>query len=227
MKKVLLVVGAFAIALATVPMFAAFEAHVINVTARIENALNVNTEPISFGTVFPEEFLFRNFTMRLSDSFLADQDANDVEYVIKQKPKCADDALNPTEYSRVTEDERGNFICENENHVILPVLCPYLSKHSLDQDSNDGFINAGHGSIDWTPTDTESTKVAGVLIKSQQDISDSWLIDLFVPCFEGQCAQDNLVPAQYQQPKENEHKVFGCDLWIEVTGISLLSDQVD
>ena len=74
---------------------------------------------------------------------------------------------------------------------------------------------------------TLATQVSGMLSALVEDITDRWNIDLKVPCFEGQCAQDNLVPAQYQQPKENEHKVFGCDLWIEVTGISRLSDQVD
>ena len=53
MKKVLLVVGAVVIVLVTVPLFAAFEAHVINVTARIENALYVHPESRDFGTVFP------------------------------------------------------------------------------------------------------------------------------------------------------------------------------
>ena len=47
MKKGLLIVGAIAIALATVPMFAAYEAHVINVTAHIENALTTHGGPIA------------------------------------------------------------------------------------------------------------------------------------------------------------------------------------
>ena len=55
--------------LAVIPMFAAFEAHVINVTARIENALSVNTDPISFGTVFPQEELDRLIRLSLSKSF--------------------------------------------------------------------------------------------------------------------------------------------------------------
>ena len=70
LRKSLFVVGALAIALATVPMFAAFEAHVINVTAQIENALAVNTEPINFGTVFPQEQLDHSLTVALSGSFL-------------------------------------------------------------------------------------------------------------------------------------------------------------
>ena len=59
---------------------------------------------------------------------------------------------------------------------------------------------------------------------------DDWIIDLAVPCFGGYCAQDweNFVhginpsanPDEYIQPIANEHKVFGCDLWVEVTRVS-------
>src|SRR3990167_2350440 len=66
----------------------AFEAHVINVTAKIENALAVNTDPINFGTVFPQEQLDRQFTVDLSRSFLEEDRVDDVEYIIRQKPKC-------------------------------------------------------------------------------------------------------------------------------------------
>ena len=51
-----------------------------------------------------------------------------------------------------------------------------------------------------------------------------------MPCFGGFCAQDweewvhsiNPLanPDDYVQNILNEHKVFGCDLWIEVTGVS-------
>ena len=71
MKKLLLGLAAAGTALAMVPLFAAFEAHVINVTARIENALNVPLQELTFGTVFPQEMLDREFDVSLSDSFLA------------------------------------------------------------------------------------------------------------------------------------------------------------
>src|SRR3989338_10810726 len=71
MKKLLLGLAAAGTALAMVPLFAAFEAHVINVTARIENALNVPIQELTFGTVFPQEKLDREFDVNLSDSFLA------------------------------------------------------------------------------------------------------------------------------------------------------------
>jgi hypothetical protein len=57
MKKLIVGLLAIGTALAVIPLFAAFEAHVINVTAQIENALQVTTEAIDFGTVFPQEYL--------------------------------------------------------------------------------------------------------------------------------------------------------------------------
>ena len=68
-------------------MFAAFEAHVINVTAKIENALRVNPTEITFGTVFPQEQLQRNISVVLSNSFLEQGRANRVVYEVKKKPK--------------------------------------------------------------------------------------------------------------------------------------------
>ena len=88
MKKVLFGLGALAIALAVIPMFAAFEAHVINVTAKIENALAVTTDAIDFGTVFPQEHLEKPLQVVLSRSFIEEDRVDDVEYFIRQKPKC-------------------------------------------------------------------------------------------------------------------------------------------
>lgn len=78
--------------------------------------------------------------------------------------------------------------------------------------------------------DTLLTQVSGYLAKSDQDIEDVWNIDLRTPCFEGMCAQDwasfvlqnnsKADPSMYTLPTDLEHELFGCDLWIEVTGIS-------
>ena len=72
------IIKKFGLAMATVVVvvagaagFSAFEAHVINVTARIENALTVPLERagLNFGTVFPQEALDQNFDVTLSESF--------------------------------------------------------------------------------------------------------------------------------------------------------------
>src|SRR3989344_4127588 len=89
MKKILLSLGALAAVMIALPMFSAFEAHVINVTAKIENALSVPLKSINFGTVFPQEHLDKPLDIRLSGSFMEADRVDDVEYIIRQKPKCA------------------------------------------------------------------------------------------------------------------------------------------
>jgi len=121
----------------------------------------------------------------------------------------------------VTEDDQGNFICVDAGYEKLPVLCPFLSKTPDNSPDNDGSLAAFHGSTtDWTMADTLATQVLGRLAKSDNDIEDDWIIDLHVPCFEGSCAQDYVVPEEYELDPSLEHEQFGCDLWIEVTGIS-------
>lgn len=246
MKKILFTFSVVAVTLVTLPMFAAFEAHVINVTARIENALSVPVEEIHYGTVFPQEQLDRVFDVVLSESFQEEDRVDDVDYVIKQKPKCILVATNIqalAPYGRVTEDENGNFICEDEEHYdLMPLLCPYLSKHEITTDGqgeNDSSgIPAFHGLPGpWTPQTTLATQVKGHLAKSDGDRDDRWNIDLKVPCFVGECSQDwdryvlsvndNVTPLDYIQPQENESKLFGCDLWLEVGRISLPGFQCE
>ncbi|MEK7519735.1 MAG: vWA domain-containing protein [Patescibacteria group bacterium] len=239
MKKVLLSLGAVAMVLVALPMFSAFEAHVINVTAKIENALSVPVSEIDFGTVFPQEKLDKQFDVSLSQSFKDEDRVDDVEYYIRQKPKCWDGNETTPTFGRVTEDAQGNFVCVDEGFTMLPILCPYLSKHELTTDGtqqeNDTGINAFHGLPgSWTLATTLATQVTGRLAKSVQDFTDTWNVDLRVPCFGGHCAQDwddfvqnsnpadlEIDPSAYIQPQENEHKLFGCDLWVEVYRISL------
>jgi hypothetical protein len=255
--KIALTFGAFATALAMLPMFAAFEAHVINVTARIENALEVPIEHLDFGTVFPQEWLGKPLAIRLSQSFIDEGRVDDVDYFIRQKPKCGVTTLdgqtlvvgstqtghvmvgdNP-DTPNITEDwwvDCGeapvNFDSSTHMYGVLPMLCPYISKHPDNQPENDDSLDSFHkpfvirddGTIVWNDT-------RGHLAKSQQDIEDNWIIDLAVPCFGGHCAQDwkswvaSVNPtadaSQFVQDIKNEHKVFGCDLWVEVSGISL------
>ncbi len=88
MKKRILLSIAVVVALAIgVVGMSAFEAHVINVTAKIENALSVPVDPITFGTVFPQEHLNRPLDIALSSSFIDEGRVDNVNYVIKQKIK--------------------------------------------------------------------------------------------------------------------------------------------
>jgi hypothetical protein len=72
MKKVLLVLAAVVLVASGVAAVSAYEAHVINVRAHVENALEISgldNMEIDFGTVFPEEWLTREFRVTTSSSF--------------------------------------------------------------------------------------------------------------------------------------------------------------
>ena len=245
-KKILfrfaLSIGTIGVVAGGAAAFSAFEAHVINVTATIENALSVPIEQtgLSFGTTFPQEAFDQAFDVSLSQSFQDERRVDDVEYTIRQKPKCAGDN-DPSIHPQVTEvpipgTDDSDFKCPTGSHI-MPLLCPYLSKHEVTTDDpaggdNDGpGINSFHGLPNqWTLKTTLATAVNGKLQKLTGDISDLWNIDLHVPCFQGQCAQDwasfvqrenpDADPNAYMVDPANEHNVFGCDLWLETTKIS-------
>ena len=116
----------------------------------------------------------------------------------------------------------------------MPLLCPYLSKHELD--SNGELTNNGIGAFHglpgpWTEATTEATQVFGTL-SVPSATSTTWDIDLKTPCFRGQCAQDwdqfvktnsgssTIDSTLYMADPNDEHHQFGCDLWVEVNGIT-------
>jgi hypothetical protein len=164
-----------------------------------------------------------------------------VDYVIKQKPKCqANDANATVQHPQVTEN--GNtFVCPTGSTMML-LLCPYLSKHKLVNSCDPNVpvggpnacpgIDAFHGLPGpWTPSTTDATALntTGVL-SAPGDLTDTWNIDLKAPCFQKQCSQDwpafvhaenpTADPVAYEVLPGDESKVFGCDLWLEVTGIN-------
>ena len=226
----LFALAAFALGIAGM---SAYEAHIINVTATIENAVDVDTSSMDFGTVYPQEAIDKTFEMGLSQSFVDQDRVDTVDYIIRQKPKC----WSPVQqaYGVVDEDVNGDFFCvDGGDFEILPILCPYLSKHEMTEDGveendSDG-INAFHGPIkDWNMQDTLDTQVAGQLAAGI-DTTDEWQVDLRVPCFEGFCAQDwdDFVtsnnplanPDEYVLPADARYEILGCDLWVEVSGVN-------
>lgn len=75
MKKVVLVLGALLMMVSGTAMVSAYEAHIINVTAHVENAMQLQgvgfgpDYEYDYGTVFPEEWMLKTFVVRVSDSF--------------------------------------------------------------------------------------------------------------------------------------------------------------
>ncbi len=72
MKKLVLVLGAVVLVASGVSAVSAYEAHLINVTAHVENAMTVARRHIDYGTVFPEEWTLDEFYVRISSSFCAE-----------------------------------------------------------------------------------------------------------------------------------------------------------
>lgn len=245
-KKILFGALVLAVAVITAPMFAAFEAHVINVTAKIENALKVNTDDIDFGTVFPQEHLDRPLEIALSASFQEEERVDDVSYIIRQKPKCGvtsdggETLVGPTATGHVSVDASGNAVIDcgpvprdlvtGESWGVLPSLCEYISKEADTDVVNDTGMPSFHEPWSIVNEAIVWNDSTGYLSKLDQDIVDNWIIDLAVPCFGGTCGQDwadfvadinpDVDADDYVGDIDDEHKIFGCDLWVEVKEVS-------
>ena len=239
MKKILLGIASLGAILVAMPMFAAFEAHVVNVTARIENALFVHPQSIEYGTVFPQEHLLSDFFLTFSQSFseTSQTRVGKVDYAIKQKPKPREAFVQQVgveaarDYCHLNDPTNVGDINDPYYVNCYPNLCPYLSK------TPDGTPSTGpnaNNDVGLPPFhDPNANWATGTIVKLpvlNRDSGDTWTIDLAVPCFTGQCAQDwpDFVhglnpnagdPYQYTLPQGLEHEVFGCDLWVEVTKI--------
>lgn len=223
-KKIILSSIAIIAVVGGVAAMSAYEAHVINVTAKIENALKViPPEEMTFGTVFPQEKMVNPLLITTSDSFCSSTQTRvtSIDYKIVQKPKpiwpqtldCKESHLG-IDFENI--DEARAYCHEYPENLdcCYPSLCPYLSKTIIDVDPEpytDYGVPAFHN-----PEDPSS--VALGTIDKFEDTEDFWLIDLDVPCFEGMCAQD-WTHQGWELDPALESETFGCDLWIEVTDI--------
>lgn len=215
MRKIPLVLIGVVLVAGGVAAVSAFEAHVINVTAHIENALSVLTKEIDFGTVFPQEYLEKPFIVFLSDSFMAADRVDDVSYTIKQKPKCK--AIEPGTEPVYKPVDYTTDLCPAGYKEMLS-LCPFLSKTDADPDDNNdiGVPSYFDGKF-LTCHEPSQDNATGKLSKIKQDTSDGWIVDLKVPPVKGTVGQD--WPANCPTISADSQD-WGCDLWIEVTGIS-------
>ena len=225
-------------------MFAAFEAHIINVTAHIENGLAIDPDPIDFGTVFPQEYLEKTFEISLSDSFLKERRVDDIKYVIKQKLKpcpVIEEGNETIPADETCVPDTANETPENPTGWHYLSLCPYLSKNNTESDGEESQNDTSHPSY-FVPEQPEvpahcampGPDATGILSKKIGDTADSWTIDLKVPPIDGFVGQDwpeSCVASGYFVNSNNV--TYGCDLWIEASEISLpdgdqiCTDQAD
>jgi len=231
MKKILFGLVAVVVVAGGVAGMSAYEAHVINVTAHVENALTTHSDPLHFGTVFPQEYLERNFTISLSNSFQTSQREDLVRYKIVQKPKCecTEDPANTElcphgEYAAV---DYATHLCP-ENYVMMEDLCEFLSKLPTAEtpDGESGvpsYYEEGNpdSCVPRGENDPRLHVALGVL--GAGDLSDEWAVDLKVPPVEGYIGQDwPETCADWTVPTDGAD--YGCDLWVEVTCIGSPED---
>ena len=223
-KKIILGLVAVVVVAGGVAGMSAYEAHIINVTAKIENALSVSTAAIDFGTVFPQEYEERQFIVNLSTSFMDDNQirVKDVEYKIEQKPKCKDDLSGNYVLCQVSAGQT-ECVCP-ANTTALPDLCKFLSKLPVDVDNDIGvpsYYDKASNSCTTPSPDLATGRLEKCLAGGcgTGDISDCWTIDLKVPPVAGSVGQDWPAScADWTVPTDGA--VYGCDLWIEVISFS-------
>jgi hypothetical protein len=86
-QKALLVMAALVLMVSGVAAVSAYEAHLVNVTAHVENALDTPA-PMAIGGVaaFPQEWLYEDMLITTSGSFKGQSRVNEVEFLIFAEP---------------------------------------------------------------------------------------------------------------------------------------------
>jgi len=104
MKKAVLILAALLMVVSGVAAVSAYEAHVVNVKATVENALTVTLTDedqaaggLDFGTVFPEEWLSKHFRVERSTSFIAQSRVDSVDFEVWAESKAIPQT-SPVEY---------------------------------------------------------------------------------------------------------------------------------
>ena len=98
MKKAILIVAALMLVVSGVAAVSAYEAHVVNVKAHVENALQVSAAELDFGVVFPEEWLNQHFDVIFSSSWYDQTRVTEVDFQVWAEDKVLDDTVTPVTY---------------------------------------------------------------------------------------------------------------------------------
>lgn len=175
MKKVILIVASLLLVVSGIAAVSAYEGHLINIKAHVENALGVETYEWNLGTVFPQEELESNLTFGLSESFIDSSQTrvSGVDYKIFYELKPIPDS-DPMEY--------------------YAPLSPFLILSDGDpNDGNDSFLPQADQMVLDPPTIGNPVQVGqGELFKiipqpngPEGDLCDVIRLQMMVPVFEG------------------------------------------
>jgi hypothetical protein len=206
----------------------AYEAHVINVTAHIENALDVDTSAIEYGTVFPEEWLIRGREITLSESAntaVVGGDVTSVSYQVWAEWKV--DPGNPNHEPDVIINMGGVDI----DHYAWLGHWLWVGIDPADPTPQDQALPAGWVNVGGAPTFANYAKpVTGVSGVLTDDTPDTLKVMLLAPVFHTYYNSytdvkpdwwpldvwaANQLPAQWADGWDG-----GVDLKIQVTGIA-------
>jgi len=95
MKKGLMILAALLVIASGIMAVGAYEGHLVDVKAHVENAIGVSTYEVNMGTVFPQEVIERDIQWGLSNSFLAQNRLSSVDYSLYWELKPLADNAGP------------------------------------------------------------------------------------------------------------------------------------
>ena len=209
-----------------VAMVSAYESHVVNVTAHVENALNVEPKIIEFGDVEPQQWLIEGFNVGISSSFSTQTRVSKIDYSI-----CAEWKV----------DEGRNFAWWNGTQWVVDSgfynWMGYFTYVGIDTGPDP---LAGDMTLVGDPPEelgvpaAPGTKAKCVLASSMplctpDNLSDNVTIGVDVPVYEGAYTLQIPMPSGLDEPSwviptehpayDEEYMEFGIDLIIQVTNI--------
>ena len=173
MKKVLLLVSALLIVFSSVAAVSAYEGHLVNIKAHVENAIGVETYEFDLGTYFPQERVQNELAIGLSESFLAQDKVSTVEYKLcwELKPIPAELSAN---------------VCDPDGDGYYSPLNPYL-----EVTMSDGNDNIDAALVHDVPADNTTAVCfgTGMMWRSatpgEGDVCDVIHVIFNAPVFEG------------------------------------------
>jgi hypothetical protein len=249
MKKVILVLAALALVVSGVAAVSAYEAHVVNVRMKVETALTVPTLKIDFGTVFPEEWLTKEFKVRHSTSFCefeqgtrrasgTNVDAIDYQVWVQRKKV---ETPPPVPYPDPVETINGVdyyywlgdalYIGVFEEEPVDPTL-KYpegASGHGAAGVLKRVTTDTGPQPDDPILVATGTLTITKAAYGAPDDVYDVVVIGLDVPVFDGYWNELTDVPLKpsgfdkptvvLKGPRNVQHIILGADIVIQVTNV--------